>query len=93
MTLKWKMQFRVDQALFTVTRAPGTTVGVFRISWSAPHPLGINYIVHVTGEFGVAMIRRRTDGPNTSTCFDCFCRDPGSMATNVNRIIHLSVYA
>jgi len=78
---------------FTVTRAPGTTVGVFRVSWSTPHPLGINYIVHVTGEFGVAMVRRRIDGPNTSTSFDCFCRDPGSMATNVNRIIHFSVVA
>jgi len=78
---------------FTVTRAPGTTVGVFRVSWSTPHPRGNNYIVHVTGEFGVAMVRRRIDGPNTSTSFDCFCRDPGNMANNVNRIIHVSVYA
>jgi hypothetical protein len=78
---------------FTVTRPSGSTVGIFRISWSTPHPLGANYIAHLTGEFGVAMIRRRTDGPNTSTSFDCFCRDPGSMATNVNRIIHFSVYA
>jgi hypothetical protein len=78
---------------FTVTRPSGSTVGIFRISWSTPHPLGINYIVHVTGEFGVAMVRRRIDGPNTSTSFDCFCRDPGSMTTNVNRIIHFSVVA
>jgi hypothetical protein len=76
---------------FTVTRPSGSTVGIFRVSWSTPHPQGVNYITHVTAEFGVAMIRRRTDGPNTSTGFDCFCRDPGSMATNVNRIIHFSV--
>jgi hypothetical protein len=76
---------------FTVTRAPGIATGVFRVSWVDPHPRGVNYITHVTAEFGVAMIRRRTDGPNTSTSFDCFCRDPANMASNVNRVIHFSV--
>jgi hypothetical protein len=76
---------------FTVTRPSGTTVGVFRVSWSTPHPQGVNYIIHTTAEFGVAMIRRRTDGPNTSTSFDCFCRDSSNLATNANRIIHFSV--
>jgi hypothetical protein len=78
---------------FTVTRAPGTTSAVFRVSWSTPHPQGVNYIIHVTAETGVAMIRRRTDGPNTSTSFDCFCRDTANFASGANRIIHLSVIA
>jgi hypothetical protein len=78
---------------FTVTRPSGSTVGIFRVSWGEPHPQGVNYITHVSGEFGVAMIRRRTDGPNTSTSFDCFCRDAGNIATNANRIIHFSVVA
>jgi hypothetical protein len=76
---------------FTVTRPSGSTVGIFRVSWSTPHPQGVNYIIHVTAEFGIAMIRRRTDGPNTSTSFDCFCRDPSNATVNANRIIHFSV--
>jgi hypothetical protein len=78
---------------FTVTRAPGIATGVFRVSWDEPHPQGDNYTMHVTAEMGVAIIRRRTDGPNTSTSFDCLCRDTSNFANNVNRIIHVTVYA
>jgi hypothetical protein len=74
---------------FTVTRF---ATGGYGISWATPHPNGANYTVSLAVEFGVAYIRRREDGPITSTSFDVMVRDAG-FASLANRWVHISVLA
>jgi hypothetical protein len=73
---------------YTVSRPTGG-VGVYRVAWSTPHPLGANYTIQLTSETGIPFIRGRTD--ISSTGFNIAVRDANNYGSNADRVVHVVV--
>jgi len=78
---------------FSVARISGYPIGVYRITWTEPHPRGAFYAIHCNGEDAFLYVRPRAQGTVTSTEFTLVSKTSTMFNALFNSLVSVSVVA
>jgi hypothetical protein len=89
------MEVQVNDGRYplSISRVIGYAAGVYRISWTTPHPYGTYYVVNSVVEDGYVYVRPRAVDSVTSTGFTLVVKAGDTSNALQNRIVSVSVVA
>ena len=79
------------QVTYTVARLSGYAAGVWTITFASAHPLGVNYVVNVSGR-GVHTYVSTAPSP-TTTAFVVVLLAPGTSTPPIDAVFSFTVLA